>query len=129
MTDVPEGLAYTQDHEWVRLGDDGEVVIGITDHAQQQLGELVYIELPEVGRMLAAGDAMAVVESTKAASDVYAPVAGEVVAINGRLNDEPGLANAAPYAEGWLARLRPTGRLEGLLDAQAYAALLAGSAD
>jgi len=126
MSDVPKQLHYTREHEWVRRDDDGTLVVGITDHAQHQLGELVYVELPEVGRALKPGEAMAVVESTKAASDVYAPFAGAIVGANPALNAEPELVNTDPYGAGWLVRLKPAdaGALQGLLDAAAYTALL-----
>lgn len=128
MSVVPEELRYTADHEWLRREADGSVVLGITDHAQQQLGELVFVELPEVGREVAAHEACAVVESVKAASDVYAPLAGRVTAVNEALTAEPGLVNASPYAEGWLLRLQPAGVVDGLLDAVAYQRLLAADA-
>jgi glycine cleavage system H protein len=126
MSDVPKQLQYTTEHEWIRREDDGSVVVGITDHAQQQLGELVYVELPEAGRTLKPGDALAVVESTKAASDVYAPLAGAVVSVNPALTSQPELVNTDPYGAGWLVRLQPAdmGALAGLLDAAAYTALL-----
>lgn len=126
MSEVPEALKYSRDHEWLRSEADDTLVIGITDHAQQALGELVYVELPETGRSVAAGDALAVVESTKAASDVYAPVSGTVVAVNKALDQDPGLVNSQPYGDGWLLRLEPAdaGELERLLDASAYAELL-----
>ena len=118
---VPENLKYTASHEWVRAEADGTVSIGITDHAQDALGELVYVELPEVGRKLGAEEACAVVESVKAASDVYAPLAGEVVAANEALADAPGEVNKDPYG-AWLFRLRPSdaSALGMLLDAAAY---------
>lgn len=126
MSDVPSGLKYTREHEWLRQEGDGTVVVGITDHAQHQLGELVYVELPDAGRSLAAGDAMAVVESTKAASDVYAPVAGAIVEVNPALAAEPELVNSDPYGRGWLVRLKPAaGSAAGLMDAAAYGELLA----
>ncbi len=125
MSNVPKLLHYTKEHEWVRRDDDGTVVVGITDHAQQQLGELVYVELPEVGQALKPGSAMAVVESTKAASDVYAPLAGAVRAVNPALTAEPELVNTDPYGAGWLVRLQPAdAQLTGLIDAVAYTALL-----
>lgn len=126
MSNVPKQLQYTTEHEWIRREDDGSVVVGITDHAQHQLGELVYVELPETGRTLKPGDALAVVESTKAASDVYAPLAGAVVSVNPALTSQPELVNTDPYGAGWLVRLQPaaTGALTGLLDAAAYTALL-----
>ncbi|MBI1943129.1 MAG: glycine cleavage system protein GcvH [Betaproteobacteria bacterium] len=118
---IPEALRYTASHEWVRREADGTLAVGITDHAQDSLGELVYIELPEAGRRLAAGEACAVVESVKAAADVYAPVAGEVVARNDALAAAPGELNKDPYA-AWLFRLKPAAgaALEQLMDAQAY---------
>lgn len=118
---VPDSLRYTSTHEWVREEPDGTLSVGITDHAQDALGELVFVELPEVGHRLAAGDACAVVESVKAASEVYAPVAGEIVAANAALKDAPGEVNKDPYA-AWLFRLKPTGEadLTKLLDATAY---------
>ncbi len=127
MSQVPQQLKYTEDHEWVRAEADGSVVIGVTDHAQHQLGELVYVELPEAGRTVARGDAMAVVESTKAASDVYAPLSGTIVQGNPALADQPELVNTDPYGEGWLVRLRPgdAGDLAALLDSAAYTKLLA----
>ena len=126
MSDVPKQLKYTKEHEWIRRENDGTVVVGITDHAQHQLGELVYVELPEAGRALKPGDAMAVVESTKAASDVYAPLAGTVTAVNPALTSQPELVNTDPYGAGWLVRLKPAEASppQGLLDASAYAALL-----
>jgi len=128
MSEVPDLLMYSRDHEWLRREDDGTVVLGITDHAQQALGELVYVELPEEGRSVAEGDTLAVVESTKAASDVYAPVAGTVVAVNPALDSEPALVNNEPYGGGWLLRIKPTdaGAPAGLLDPAAYAELLRG---
>jgi len=118
---VPENLKYTASHEWVRAESDGTVSVGITDHAQDSLGELVYVELPEVGRKLGAKESCAVVESVKAASDVYAPLAGEVVAANQALADAPGEVNKDPYG-AWLFRLKPSdaSALGKLLDAAAY---------
>ncbi|MFZ1624513.1 MAG: glycine cleavage system protein GcvH [Gammaproteobacteria bacterium] len=127
MTQIPQQLKYTDDHEWVRAEADGSIVMGVTDHAQHQLGELVYVELPDAGRTVARGDAMAVVESTKAASDVYAPLAGVVVQGNPALASQPELVNTDPYGEGWLLRLRPSDAtdLAALLDSAAYTKLLA----
>ena len=127
MTQIPQQLKYTEDHEWVRAEADGSVVIGITDHAQHQLGELVYVELPDAGRTVTRGDAMAVVESTKAASDVYAPLAGVIEQGNPALAGQPELVNTDPYGEGWLVRLRPAdaAALAALLDSAAYTQLLA----
>lgn len=122
MSDTPEELRYTKSHEWVRMRDDGTADVGITDHAQEQLGDLVYVELPETGDTVSAGDDCAVVESVKAASDVYAPVAGEIVAVNENLADSPETVNQSPYDEGWLFRIRPAdaGEVEALLDAEGY---------
>lgn len=106
MSEVPSDLKYTRDHEWIRLEGDATVTIGITDHAQAQLGDLVFVEAPEVGTSFGAGDAAAVVESVKAASDVYAPVAGEVVAANEALADSPELINNDPFGEGWIYKLK-----------------------
>lgn len=131
MSEVPESLKYSRDHEWLRLEDDGSVVIGITDHAQQALGELVYVELPEEGQTFSAGDACAVVESVKAASDVYLPVGGTVAGVNDALVDEPELVNGSPYDDGWLFSITPddTRELDELLDADAYQQFLADSDD
>jgi glycine cleavage system H protein len=107
MSKLPEDLKYTKSHEWVRTLPDGTLEIGITDHAQHALGDLVFVEVPEAGRSLQAGEACAVVESVKAASDVYAPVAGEVTAGNARLAQEPETVNTDGYGAGWLWRLRP----------------------
>jgi len=118
---IPDTLRYTASHEWVRQESDGTLSVGITDHAQDSLGELVYVELPEAGRRLGAGDACAVVESVKAASDVYAPVSGEVVARNSALADAPNEVNKDCYA-AWLFRIKPAGGAlpENLMDARSY---------
>lgn len=118
----PSDLRYTESHEWVRDDGDGTFTVGITDHAQQALGELVYAELPQAGRRVSKGEACAVVESTKAASDVYAPLDGEVVAVNEALADAPQTVNEAPFAAGWLFRIRPAdpAALAGLMTADAY---------
>ncbi len=122
MSNIPEDLYYTKSHEWVRQNEDGTVSVGITDHAQDLLGDLVFVELPEPGSQLAAGDECMVVESVKAASDVYAPLGGEVVDINEAVAEGPELVNQDPYGEGWLFRLQPLqGDLqEELLGADAY---------
>lgn len=122
MTDLPGDLKYTDEHEWLRLEEDGSVVIGISDHAQEALGDLVYVELPEVGQALTSGDGLAVVESVKAASDVYAPLDGEVLAVNESLSDAPELINQDPYGDGWIARVMPEDKqaLDDLMDADAY---------
>jgi glycine cleavage system H protein len=124
MSQIPADLRYTKSHEWMRTLPDGTIEIGITDHAQQALGDLVFVEVPETGRKLAAGDACAVVESVKAASDVYSPLAGEVAAGNPALATQPELINKDPYGEGWILRLKPSaGAPAGGLDATAYAAV------
>jgi len=127
MSTVPADLKYNKSHEWVRTLADGTVEVGITDHAQHALGDLVFVEVPEAGRVLKAGEPCAVVESVKAASDVYAPLAGEVTAGNPRLSDEPEIVNTDPYGEGWLMRMRPApGALTGaaLLSAADYQKVL-----
>jgi len=127
MSNVPADLKYTKSHEWVRALADGTIEIGITDHAQQALGDLVFVEVPDAGRSVKAGEACAVVESVKAASDVYAPVAGDITAGNPRLAAEPETVNAQPYGEGWLMRLKPAaGALAaaGLLSAADYQSVL-----
>ncbi|MGB0954839.1 MAG: glycine cleavage system protein GcvH [Panacagrimonas sp.] len=129
MSNTPEQLKYAKSHEWVRVEDDGTVTIGITDHAQNALGDLVFVEQPEAGRSLTAEEPCAVVESVKAASDVYAPVAGEVLAINEKLADAPELVNQDPYGQGWLwkMRLANVAELETLLDASDYQTSLANA--
>ncbi|TLZ34604.1 MAG: glycine cleavage system protein GcvH [Gammaproteobacteria bacterium] len=127
MSKVPADLKYTKSHEWVRALADGTVEVGITDHAQHALGDLVFVEVPEAGRAVKAGEPCAVVESVKAASDVYAPLAGEVTGGNGRLGGEPQVVNSDPYGEGWLMRLKPAaGALAGaaLLTAAQYQRVL-----
>ena len=121
---VPAELKYTDSHEWIRTEPDGAVSVGITDHAQAALGDLVFIELPAVGRKVAAGEACGVVESVKAASDIYAPVAGEVVAVNAAVTEAPEKVNADAYGN-WLYKLKPASGAAGkLLDAAAYAKLI-----
>jgi glycine cleavage system H protein len=127
MSETPKDRRYTKSHEWLRTLPDGSIEVGITDHAQQALGDLVFVEVPEAGRKLAAGDACAVVESVKAASDVYSPVAGDVTVGNPKLAAEPELINRDPYGEGWILRLAPTGAgaATETLDAAGYEAALA----
>jgi glycine cleavage system H protein len=131
MNEVPDNLKYTEGHEWLRLEDDGTVTLGITDHAQQALGELVFVDVPDAGDSFAVGDACAVVESVKAASDVYCPLAGTVTEANPALGDQPELINSGPYVEGWILRLQPqsTTDLDDLLDAEAYQQFVAGTED
>ena len=121
---VPATLKYADSHEWMRAESDGTVTIGITDHAQAALGDLVYIELPAVGRVLGAGEACAVVESVKAASDIYAPIAGEVIDVNPDVEADPSLVNSDPYGRGWIfkLRVRNEGDIETLLTPDEYLA-------
>ena len=125
-SELPGDLLYTDEHEWLRREDDGSVTIGITDHAQSALGDLVYVELPEVDQELDVGGDMAVVESVKAASDVYAPIGGTVVAVNEELGDDPEKINADPYGDGWIVRLQPAEAIDesAMLAPNAYQTLL-----
>ena len=126
MSEVPSELKYTKSHEWLRLEDDGLVTVGISDHAQELLGDLVFVELPETGTDFVAGDECCVVESVKAASDVYMPISGEIVEINEELADEPEIINNSPYDNGWLFKVRPSAEeLDDLMDAEAYQAEIA----
>ena len=122
MSEIPKDLRFTREHEWVRAEDDGTLTVGITDHAQAELGDLVFAEVPEAGTSFGVGDAVAVVESVKAASDIYCPVAGEIVQSNSGLDDAPELINNDPYGEGWIFQVRPENSddLADLLDADAY---------
>ncbi len=124
MSEIPAELKYTKSHEWVRVEGDGTVTIGITDHAQELLGDLVFVELPEEGTTLSAEDAACVVESVKAASDVYSPVSGDVIAVNEALADAPETINDSPYDDGWLFKLKLSAEaeLDDMLDADAYEA-------
>ncbi len=126
MSQPPKDLKYTRTHEWVKTMPDGSVAVGITDHAQQLLGDMVFIELPKVGAEYAAGKECAVVESVKAASDVYAPVSGRIVEVNVRLGDAPETVNKSAYGDGWLFRVQPGNpeELRALLDAAAYESLV-----
>ncbi len=127
---IPKELRYTSSHEWARLEDDGTITFGITEHAQDALGELVYVEMPAVGDEFTSGDECGVVESTKAASDIYAPFDGEIVEINEALEDNPALMNESPYEEGWFARVKPavdaSEVLESMMSAEAYEESLHG---
>jgi len=126
VSEIPTDLKYTSEHEWVRREDSGTLVVGLTDYAQEQLGDLVYVDTPEVGASFAAGDVCAVVESVKAASDVYSPAGGEVVAINESLQDAPEQISNDPYGDGWLFELTPEdpAEWEELLDPDQYEELL-----
>ena len=127
MSNIPVELKYAKSHEWARTNDDGSVTVGISDTAQDQLGDMVFIEVPEVGQTVTAEEACAVVESVKAASDVYTPVGGKIVEVNEDLADSPETVNNDAYGEGWIFRLEPSdaGELGALMDADAYEAFLA----
>jgi len=122
MSNIPEDLEYTEEHEWVRDDGDGTLTVGITDYAQEALGDLVFVELPKVGRRVESAEACAVIESVKAASDVYSPLTGEVTATNSLLEDTPETISEDPYGAGWLFKLRPSdpAQLGNLLDAASY---------
>jgi glycine cleavage system H protein len=122
MTNIPSHLKYTESHEWVDANDEGNARIGITNHAQEALGDLVFVELPVVGDEISQGDPSAVVESVKAASDIYTPLSGKVIAVNEDLDGDPAIINSDPYNDGWLFELELTDseELEGLKDAEAY---------
>lgn len=124
MSEIRKELKYMPSHEWVRVEDDGTVTIGISDHAQEALGDVVYVETPEVGSTVNAGEEAGVVESVKAASDIYSPVTGEVIAVNEALEDTPEIVNSSPYDDGWFYKVRPTdlSDLDDALDADGYAA-------
>jgi glycine cleavage system H protein len=123
VSSFPEDLRYAATHEWVRLEDDGTVTVGISDHAQELLGDIVFIELPQEGANVSAEQEISVVESVKAASDIYAPISGEIIAINEDLIDAPEVVNSSPYTDGWFCRILPSNQseLEDLLDADSYA--------
>ena len=122
-SNIPAELRYTESHEWLRPQEDGIVTVGITDHAQHLFGDLVFVEIPEVGRVVSAAESCAVVESVKAASDVYSPLDGVIVEVNELLADSPELINQDPYGEGWIFRIKTSAALNDLLDAHAYAAI------
>lgn len=124
---TPNDLFYAESHEWVRLNDDGTVTVGITEHAQEQLGDLVFVETPEIDKEVLAKEAVAVVESVKAASDIYAPISGTILDANTGLAEEPELVNTSPYEDGWLFSIRPEQAtdVEELMDAEAYEAFVA----
>ena len=122
MSNIPTELRYAKSHEWVRIEEDGSLVVGISDHAQDQLGDVVYVELPEIGQVLSVGDEAGVVESVKAASDVYSPVSGEVIEINPLLEDDPEMINTQPYEDGWFYKLQPSDSIEldDLMNSDSY---------
>jgi glycine cleavage system H protein len=124
MSQVSANRHYAESHEWVLDNGDGTVTVGISDHAQESLGDVVFVELPEVGQTLSKGDEFGVIESVKAASDLYAPINGEVVEVNEALEDSPENVNEAPYEDGWIMKVRLDGAVEGLLDADAYQATI-----
>ena len=127
MSNVPAGLRYAKSHEWLKLAGDGTATIGISDYAQNSLGDITYVQLPKVGAVLKAGEVLGTVESVKAASDLYAPVGGEVLETNAALAGSPELLNSDPFGQGWMLRVRLSdrGQLDGLLDAAAYEKLTA----
>ncbi|WP_423823615.1 glycine cleavage system protein GcvH [Salinisphaera sp. SPP-AMP-43] len=131
MSEIPNELSYTKTHEWIGNDGDGTITVGITEYAQGSLGDLVFVELPEVGDKFGPGDAVAVVESVKAASDIYAPLAGEIVEINEELADSPERVNEDPFGEGWLFKMtiNDTEQLSGLLDAEAYGEIVEAEED
>jgi glycine cleavage system H protein len=126
MSNIPADLRYAKSHEWLKLEGDGTVTVGITDYAQNSLGDITYVQVPKVGATLKAGETFGVVESVKAASDLYAPVAGTVVAVNGALDGAPETVNRAPYSDGWMLKLKPADPAAAatLLDAADYAKLV-----
>lgn len=126
MSNIPEGLRYAKSHEWLRSESDGTVTVGITDYAQGSLGDITYVQVPKVGANLKAGEIFGVVESVKAASDLYAPVSGTVIAVNPVLESEPEVVNRSPYVEGWMLKLKPVEPVaaDALLDAAAYGKLV-----
>lgn len=128
MSNTPSELKYASSHEWARLEEDGTVTVGITDHAQGELGDVVFVELPEVGSEVAVGEEVAVVESVKAASDIYAPVSGEIIAVNEALDESPETVNEYPYSDGWFFQVRPSdvSELDNLLSAEDYDAECGG---
>jgi glycine cleavage system H protein len=123
MAEIPNNLKFLDSHEWARLEEDGTVTVGISDHAQGLLGDIVFVELPDTGKIINKQDDIAIVESVKAASDVYSPLSGEIVSVNEALNDNPELINSSPYNDGWFFKIKPQNNdeLEDLLDAEAYA--------
>jgi len=126
MSNVPSNLHYTKDHEWVKVEGDGTVTVGITDYAQAALGDVTFIDLPKVGKQLESADVFGTVESVKAASDLYSPVSGEVIAINSSLNETPDLVNREPYEKAWMIKmkLKSAAELDKLLDSSSYQSLL-----
>lgn len=126
MSEIRTEMKYLSSHEWARLEEDGTVTIGISDHAQEALGDVVFVETPEVGTSVTAGEEAGVVESVKAASDIYSPVSGEVIAVNEALEDEPEIVNGSPYDDGWFFKVKPSdvSELDNALDADGYQAIV-----
>ena len=120
MSEIPENLSYTEDHEWVGPNDGDGVKVGITDYAQDSLSDVVFVELPNVGDTFQRGEVMAVAESVKAASDIYAPIAGKITAVNDKLEESPELVNESPYGSGWMVVIDPSEDMSALIDAEAY---------
>ena len=120
MSEIPENLSYTEDHEWVGPDENGGMKVGITDYAQDSLSDVVFVELPNVGDSYQQGEVMAVAESVKAASDIYAPIAGKILAINEKLEESPELVNESPYGSGWMVIMEPSEEISSLIDAEAY---------
>lgn len=120
MSEIPENLSYTEDHEWVGPNEGDGVKVGITDYAQDSLSDVVFVELPNVGDTYQRGEVMAVAESVKAASDIYAPIAGKIVAVNDNLEESPELVNESPYGSGWMVVIEPSEDMSGLIDAESY---------
>ena len=120
MSEIPENLSYTEDHEWVGPNEGDGVKVGITDYAQDSLSDVVFVELPNVGDTYQRGEVMAVAESVKAASDIYAPIAGKIIAVNDKLEESPELVNESPYGSGWMVAIEPSEDMSALIDAESY---------
>ena len=125
-SEIPNDFKYTETHEWAEKSEKDEIIVGITDHAQHSLGDIVFVELPEVGQTLSAGEEFGVIESVKAASDLYLPISGEVIAVNEALKEQPNLINSDPYGSGWIVKIQPQdlSDWENMMDANAYAEIL-----
>jgi glycine cleavage system H protein len=126
VANVPADLLYTKEHEYLRKNADGTVTIGITDYAQGELGDIVFVDLPKSGASFGSHDVFGTIEAVKAVSELFSPIAGEVVEVNTRLDKEPSLVNTDPYGDGWMIKMRPSGALEGLLDSGAYTSHVGG---
>lgn len=126
MANVPADLQYTKEHEYLRKNADGTVTVGITDYAQGELGDIVFVDLPKVGASFGSHDVFGTIEAVKAVSELFAPVAGEIVAVNDRLDKEPSLVNSDPYGDGWMIKVKPAGDLGDLMDGAAYTAHIGG---